>query len=85
MKVYIYCSVIDFLVFSPHAREERIMKKIFKIIIYFIGLWIFATLAKENIYILIFGIGVILWWGLDQLEKKTNENSMNFLIKIESL
>ena len=60
------------------------MKKIFKIIIYFIGLWIFATLAKENIYILIFGIGVILWWGMDQLEKKTNENSMNFLIRIES-
>ncbi|MDH2620537.1 hypothetical protein QDT42_08225 [Acinetobacter baumannii] len=61
------------------------MKKIFKIIIYFIGLWIFSTLAKENIYILIFGIGVILWWGLDQLEKKMKENSMNFLIRIESL
>ncbi|WP_375036856.1 hypothetical protein [Acinetobacter sp. RW6] len=61
------------------------MKKIFKIIIYFIGLWIFASLAKENIYVLIFGVGVILWWGLDQLEKKTNENSMSFLIRIESL
>lgn len=61
------------------------MKKIFKIIISFIGLWIFASLAKENIYVLIFGVGVILWWGLDQLEKKTNENSMSFLIRIESL
>lgn len=61
------------------------MKKILKIIIYFIGLWIFASLAKENIYVLIFGIGVILWWCLDQLEKKVNDNSMTFLIRIENL
>ncbi|HFD2140499.1 TPA: hypothetical protein ACF2EA_000211 [Acinetobacter baumannii] len=61
------------------------MKKIFKIIIYFIGLWIFASLAKENIYVLIFGVGAVIWWTLDQLEKKMNENFMNFLIRIESL
>ncbi|MCZ3293833.1 hypothetical protein NYZ61_16320 [Acinetobacter baumannii] len=61
------------------------MKNIFKIVIYLIGLWIFASLAKENIYVLIFGVGAIIWWCLNQLEKKVNENSISFLTRIEIL